>query len=118
MTIACAALTAVTGAIGVWAKGLLERYRGDQTKREVAELCVQAVEQVCRGLHGSEKYQKCAGAMAEILAQRGVPVTELEIKVLCEAALARFNAAFSAPAGTERSAGSGLIRSEVTDEHE
>ncbi|MBQ9552355.1 MAG: hypothetical protein IJU96_06270 [Clostridia bacterium] len=95
LTIVYAALTAIAGAVGVWAKRLIERYRDDKTKREVAEICVRAVEQVYRDLHGSEKFQKCAEAMAEMLAQRGVPVTELEIMVLCEAALAQFNGAFS-----------------------
>lgn len=95
LTMVYAALTAIAGAVGVWAKGLIERCRNDKTKREVAEICVQAVEQVYRDLHGSEKFQKCAEAMAEMLAQRGVPVTDLEIKLLCEAALAQFNGAFS-----------------------
>ncbi len=94
LTIAYAALTALAGAAGVWLKRWAQQVRDDKTKREVAELCVQAVEQVYRELHGAEKYQKCAEAMAQMLAQRGVPVTELEIRVLCEAALARFNAAF------------------------
>ena len=97
LTIAYAALTALAGAAGVWVKRLVGRYRDDKTKREVAELCVQAVEQVYRELHGAEKFAKCAEAMAEMLAQRGVAVTELEIRVLCEAALAQFNKAFSAP---------------------
>lgn len=97
LTIAYAALTALAGAAGVWLKRWVGRYRDDKTKREVAEVCVQAVEQVYRELHGAEKFAKCADAMAEMLAQRGVAVTELEIKVLCEAALARFNRAFAAP---------------------
>ena len=96
LTIAYAAMTALAGAAGVLFKRWLEKVRSDKTKREVAELCVQAVEQVYRDLHGAEKYQKCAEAMAQMLALRGVAVTALEIRVLCEAALARFNQAFSA----------------------
>ncbi len=96
MTIVYTALTAIAGAIGIWMKKLYERYLNDKTKKEVAEICVEAVEQVYKDLHGTEKFEKCAESMAQMLAMRGIPVTDLEIKMLIEAALAKFNQAFSA----------------------
>ncbi|HBL41147.1 MAG TPA: hypothetical protein DDY98_06100 [Ruminococcaceae bacterium] len=95
MTIAYTALTAIAGAFGIWAKKLYERYLNDKTKKEVAEICVQAVEQLYKELHGTEKFEKCAEAMAQMLAVRGISVTDLEIRILCEAAVAKFNMAFS-----------------------
>ena len=94
-TILYAILTAIAGAFGMVIKNLYEKYINDKTKRAVAKTCVQAVEQIYSDLHGEAKYNKCVEAMSQMLAEKGIVITELEIKMLIEAAVGEFNKVFN-----------------------
>ena len=62
------------------------------------------VEQVYKDLHGDEKLNEALTAASAMLAEKGITITDLELRVLIEAALAEFNGAFEkpgSPAGTE-----------------
>lgn len=87
-------VTAVFGYLGIVAKRMVEKYLNDKTKRDVAKTAVQFVEQVYKDLHGPEKLAEAMKAASAMLAEKGITVTELELKVLLEAALAEFNKAF------------------------
>ena len=89
-----ALLTAVAGFIGVQVKKLYEKVCNDKTKKDVVKTCVQAVEQIYKDLHGEEKYDKCVESISEMLNEKGITITELEIKMLIEASVAEFNKAF------------------------
>lgn len=95
MQIMYAVITAIAGYIGIVAKNLVTKYLNDKTKREVAKDAVKFVEQVCKNLHGEEKLKEALEATAEMLAEKGIKVTELELRVLVEAAVAEFNDAFN-----------------------
>lgn len=90
-----ALITAVAGFIGIQIKNLYEKICNDKTKKDVARTCVQAVEQIYKDLHGSEKYEKCVESISEMLTEKGIVISELEIKMLVEAAVAEFNDAFA-----------------------
>ena len=90
-TILYTILTAIAGAFGMIIKNLYQKYINDKTKRAVAKTCVQAVEQIYSDLHGEAKYNKCVEAMSQMLAEKGIVITELEIKMLIEAAVGEFN---------------------------
>lgn len=94
-TILYAVLTALAGYLGVIAKQLYTRYINDKTKQAVAKTVVQAVEQIYTDLHGEEKLNKALAAASEMLANKGITVTDLELRMLIEAALAEFNDAFN-----------------------
>ena len=94
-TILYTILTAIAGAFGMIIKNLYQKYINDKTKRAVAKTCVQAVEQIYSDLHGEAKYNKCVEAMSQMLAERGIVITELEIKMLIEAAVGEFNKVFN-----------------------
>lgn len=87
-------VTAIAGYIGIVLKNLVAKYINDKTKKEVAKNAVQFVEQVYKNLHGEEKLIEALGAASEMLAEKGITVTELELRVLIEAAVAEFNKAF------------------------
>ena len=89
MQLMYAIITAIAGYIGIVVKNLV-----DKTKKEVAKNAVQFVEQVCKNLHGEEKLNEALVAASEMLVEKGISITELELRVLIEAAVAEFNKAF------------------------
>jgi hypothetical protein len=89
-----AVITAIAGYIGIVVKNLVTKYLNDKTKLTVAKTAVQYVEQVYRDLHGEEKLNEALVAASEMLMQKGITVTDLELRVLIEAAVAEFNEAF------------------------
>lgn len=93
-TILYAILTALAGYIGIVAKRIYTKYVNDKTKQAVAKTVVQAVEQIYKDLHGEEKLNKALEAASEMLAEKGITITDLEMRMLIEAALAEFNKAF------------------------
>lgn len=89
-----AIVTAVAGYVGIVVKNLCENYINDKTKRSVAKSAVQFVEQVYKELHGEDKLNTALSAASEMLAEKGITVSELEMRVLIEAAVGEFNEAF------------------------
>lgn len=101
MQLMYAIITAIAGYIGIVVKNLVTKYLNDKTKREVAKDAVKFVEQVCKNLHGEEKLNEALLAAAEMLAEKGITITDLELRVLVEAAVAEFNKAFEKKAEKE-----------------
>ena len=95
MQLLYAIITAIAGYIGIALKHLVTKYLNDKTKLSVAKTAVQYVEQVYKDLHGEEKLNAALSAASEMLAEKDITVTELELRVLIEAAVAEFNEAFS-----------------------
>lgn len=93
-TILYAVLTAIAGYLGVVVKRLYEKYINDKTKQAVAKTVVQAVEQIYKDLHGEDKLNKALESMSDMLAEKGIQITDLEMRMLIEAAVAEFNEAF------------------------
>lgn len=98
-----AIITAVAGYIGIMVKNLVTKYLNDKIKKDVAKSAVQFVEQVYKDIHGEEKLREALAAASEMLAEKGITVTDLELRVLIESAVAEFNKAFDKhePAVTE-----------------
>ena len=100
-TILYTLLTAFAGYLGLWIKSLYTKYINDKTKKDVVSTCVKAVEQLYKDLHGEDKYNEVVKSASEMLALKGITISELEIKMLIEAAVAEFNNAFN-KGGSER----------------
>ena len=84
-------LTAIAGYIGVAIKNIYKKYIDDKTKQSVAQTCVRAIEQIYTDLHGQEKFNKCVEAVAEMLNDRGISISEIEIQRLVESAVNEMN---------------------------
>ena len=93
-TILYAILTALAGYLGMVIKRLYTKFVNDKTKQAVAKTVVQAIEQIYKDLHGEEKLNKALESMSEMLAEKGITITDLEMRMLIEAAVAEFNEAF------------------------
>lgn len=95
MQLIYAIITAIAGYVGIVLKNLCTKYINDKTKASVAKTAVQFVEQVYKDLHGDDKLNAALSAASEMLAEKGITVTDLELRVLIEAAVAEFNGAFN-----------------------
>lgn len=93
-------ITAIAGYVGIVIKNLCAKYINDKTKQSVAKSAVQFVEQVYKDMHGEDKLNAALTAASEMLAEKGITVSELEMRVLIEAAVAEFNEAFKKPIET------------------
>lgn len=93
-TILYAILSGIFAYLGVKVKALADKYLNTKIKQDVARTVVQAVEQVYKDLHGEEKLNQALIAASEMLAEKGIAVTDLEMRMLIEAAVAEFNKAF------------------------
>lgn len=88
-------VTGIAAYIGTVVKNLYEKYVKDKTVKAVIKTCVQAVEQMYKDLHGEEKLNKALEAAADMLASKGITISEFELKILIEAAVSEFNDAFN-----------------------
>lgn len=98
MEIMTAILGVIFTALGFILKSLVKKFLDDNTKLTVATLCVQFVEQVYKNLHGEEKFDAALVRAAELLAEKGIKFSAVEMETLIEAAVAEFNEAFGKPA--------------------
>ena len=96
-----ALLLALAGILGMVAKNLAAKYLDTDTKRTLAKVVVQFVEQVYTNLHGEEKLNAALVVFADMLREKNIHTTELEMKVLIEAAVAEFNEVFKKPVVVE-----------------
>lgn len=90
-----AIVTAIGGYLGIIAKQLVTKYLNDKTKKAVAKTVVLGVEQIYKDLEGPAKLDAALSAAADMLAEKGIHTSELELRMLIEAALAEFNDAFN-----------------------
>lgn len=90
-----AILTGLAGVIGLALKNLAAKYINTHVKREIARTVVQGVEQLYKNLNGEEKLGKALVAAADMLQQNGITVTDLELRMLLEAAVGEFNDTFN-----------------------
>lgn len=92
-----AVLTAIAGYIGIVVKNLYTKYINDKTKESVVKTVVQGVEQIYKDLHGEEKLTMALEAASEMLSEKGITISEFELRMMIEASVAEFNKAFEKP---------------------
>ena len=93
-TIMYAVVVAIAGYFGTVVKNLYTKYINDKTKEAVAKTVVRGVEQIYKDLHGEDKLDKALEAASEMLAEKGISVTNLELRMLIEAAVKKMNEEF------------------------
>lgn len=92
-------ITGVFAYLGTQVKAIADKYLDNKIKRDVAKTVVRAVEQVYKDLHGEEKLNEALKAASEMLMEKGITVTDLELRMLIEAAVSEFNKAFEKKEG-------------------
>jgi hypothetical protein len=95
LPIIAAVVTALAGFMGAQLKSLYQKYVNDKTKESVVRTCVKAVEQLYHDLGGPEKLEKAKEGIKDMLNEKGIPITELEMNLLIEAVVSEFNYGFA-----------------------
>lgn len=90
-----AALTALAGYLGSKLKTLCEQRLNDKTKRAVVRTAVTAAEQLYHDLGGPEKLKQASDGATEMLAEKGITISSLELRMLIESVVAEFNYSFN-----------------------
>lgn len=111
-TILYSILTAIAGYLGIVIKNLYQKYINDKTKQDVAKTVVKAVEQMYKDLHGDEKLQKALEAASDMLMTKGISISDIELRMLIEAAVAEFNDAFNSESASEADENSEVIETD------
>ena len=89
-----AVLTAIAGYIGIVVKNLYTKYINVKTKESVVKTVVQGVEQIYKDLHGEEKLNMALSAASDMLVEKGITISDFELRMMIEASVAEFNKAF------------------------
>ena len=84
-------VVAIMGFIGICIKNVIKKISDDKTKEQVCKTVVKAVEQMYSDLTGDERYEKAVEGISEMLAEKGISATELEVKMLIESAVKEMN---------------------------
>ena len=95
-------VAAAAAFLGNQLKRLYEKYINDKTKQSVVRTCVKAVEQLYHDLGGPEKLEKAKKSAVEMLNEKGIPITDLELSMLIESAVSEFNYGFSQTVEVEK----------------
>lgn len=103
-TLAMMILCAIFGTLGHIARRIYVNHVNDDTKRSVAAVAAQFVEQAWKTLHGAEKLQKALETAENLLKKKGIAFDADEMRVLIEAAVAEFNDAFHRPLNEQATA--------------
>lgn len=93
-----AIITGIAGYVGLAIKNICKTYVNDKTKQKVARTVVRAVKQMYSDMNGEEKLDMAISNISEMLVEKGISITELEIRMLIEAAVEELK---EAATGTE-----------------
>jgi hypothetical protein len=79
-----AILSAAATALGAWVGKVYKQKVNDDIKRKVVKTCCTAVEMLYKDLKGEEKYKRACEGISEMLAEKGITITALEMQMLIE----------------------------------
>ncbi len=77
-------LTFILTIIATFVGKQYNKYVNDETKRKVVKTVVKAVEQLYKDLDGTKKLKKAKESILEILEDKGIKITDLELSMLIE----------------------------------
>lgn len=84
MELLAAILTFVGSLLGLAVKSTLQDAATDKKKKTVVKTVVEAVHQLYNDLDGETKYEKAVEGINDMLNEKGIVATELEIKMMIE----------------------------------
>lgn len=79
-------LTATISFVGLKIKSSYDKCSNDRIKKQVVEDTVKYVEQIYKNLSSKKKFEKAKENVLELLNDKGISITDLELQVLIEAA--------------------------------
>ena len=94
MEILTTIITAIAGWLAIVIKQQAIKFLNDKTKKEIATIVVSGIEQCYQALDGPAKLQKAIESATQMLNEKNIKVTEVELRMLLESALGEFNKVF------------------------
>ena len=94
LPVIAAAVTGLAGFIGMQLKKIYQKHVDDRTKEAVVRTCVKAVEQLYHDLGGPEKLERAKKGVQQMLEEKGIAISELELDMLIESVVSEFNYGF------------------------
>lgn len=88
-------LLALASFLGAQIKRMYTKYVTTEIKQAVCKTAVRFVEQVYRDIHGQEKLKAAMQKASELLEEKGIAITEIELIAMLEAAVNEFNNSFA-----------------------
>ena len=79
-------LTAIISFVGLKLKSSYDKFMNDKSKKQVVEDTVKYVEQIYKNLSSKKKFEKAKENVIELLNDKGISITDLELQVLIESA--------------------------------
>lgn len=107
-------LTAVASFVGLKIKAAYEEKVTSEIKRNVVSDVCSFVEQIYTDLHGEEKLNKAIESATEMLSEKGIPITELELRVLIESTVHGFSEPFKVVSFEDLTALEGVVEEDGT----
>jgi len=89
--IAFTIFSAILAFIGVRIRALFQEKFDNAEKRKVVRSCVKAVEQLYKDLHGAEKLEKAKASILQILQEKGIAISDIEMDMLIEEVVMEMN---------------------------
>lgn len=87
-------LAVVFTTIGAFVLSKIKEKINTETKKDVVRTTVKYIEQVYKDIHGDEKLQIAKDNALELLNEKGIHITELELTAMIESVLAELNGLF------------------------
>lgn len=85
----------VASYVGLKVKSIYNEKVNTKEKETVVQHTVEYVEQVCKDVHGEEKFNAAMDKVIELLEEKGIEFTKAELEVLIESAVNGFNKGFT-----------------------
>ena len=97
-------IAGMAGYIGIQIKKLYEKYVNNKVKQDVVRTCVKAAEQLYNDLGGPAKLEKAQEGVRQMLEEKGIPISDLELNLLIESVVSEFNYGFAKASEVTRNA--------------
>lgn len=91
MQLAQLILTLVVSYVCIFLKNIYKKIADTDEKRNIVKICVQATEQIFKELHGDMKKDKAIDMICDMLHEKGITISEVELDTLIEAAVQEIN---------------------------
>lgn len=80
-------VTVLCGILATKIKSKYDEKVDNETKKKVVETTVSYVEQVYHALKGEEKLEKALQTASQLLIEKGITISEMELRMLIESAV-------------------------------
>lgn len=95
LSVITAGATAIAGYLALQLKNYISTKKENDTIEKIVKVAVQAGEQMYKDYHGEEKLNLVLEGTSEMLAEKGIQISEFELKWLIESAVGEFNEVFN-----------------------